>query len=100
MENCNCSKRYKETSRDEKDKKSLKNRISRITGQLNGVQSMIDDDRYCGDILIQLSASIQGLKQVAYMILKNHMETCVASDLKNEKYDSLEEMVSLIEKLK
>lgn len=100
METCEHCVRHKENERSIEQRKALKTRINRINGQLNGINSMIDDNRYCGDILIQLSASIQGLKQVAYMILKDHMETCVASDLKEDKYDSLEEMVSLMEKLK
>ncbi len=100
MDNCECCVRHKENQRSEKEIKALKNRINRISGQLNGINLMIDDNRYCGDILVQLSASIQGLKQVAYMILKSHMETCVASDLKNEKFESLDEMISLIEKLR
>ena len=100
MENCCCNEKYKTSLRDETLVKELKTRLNRVNGQINGIQNMIDSNRYCGDILIQLSASINALKQVSYMILKNHMKTCVASDLKEDKFETIDEMVELIEKLK
>ena len=50
MEKCNCKKIKKRT---EEEKKKLESRINRISGQLNGIKKMIDEDRYCDDILIQ-----------------------------------------------
>ncbi len=100
MTNCCCEEKHKRSPRSEEEIKSLKVRLNRISGQITGIQSMIDDNRYCGDILIQLSSSIQGLKKVAYMILSNHMKTCVAEDLKEDKFESIEEMIELIEKLR
>ena len=86
--------------RSEEEIKDLRTRLNRINGQINGIQKMIEENRYCGDVLIQLSASIQALKQVAYLIMDNHMRTCVATDLKEDKYESIEEMIGLIEKLR
>ena len=86
--------------RSEEEIKDLRTRLNRINGQINGIQKMIEENRYCGDVLIQLSASIQALKQVAYLIMDNHMRTCVATDLKEDKYESIEEMIGFIEKLR
>ena len=90
----------KATPRSEEEIKDIRTRLNRVNGQINGIQKMIDENRYCGDVLIQLSASIQALKQVAYLILENHMKTCVASDLKEDKFESIDEMITLIEKLR
>ena len=66
-----CSKCQKETHRDEKSKKELTSRINRIIGQMNGVKKMIDEDRYCDDILIQISAVNSALKSLGQEILLN-----------------------------
>ncbi len=95
-----CCQKMKSTPRSETEIKSIVTRLNRIDGQILGIKKMIEDNRYCGDVLIQLSASIQALKQVAYLILENHMKTCVASDLKEDKFESIDEMIQLIEKLR
>lgn len=48
--------RFKDQPRDEKELRNLKSRIHRIIGQLNGIEKMLDDNRYCGDVLVQISA--------------------------------------------
>lgn len=62
----------KETSR-----KAIKSRISRVSGQINGVSKMIDEDRYCLDILNQISAVRAALDSLGVELLTNHLETCV-----------------------
>ena len=60
---CACC-RHKSTPRDAAKQKKLTSRINRIIGQLSGIQNMLDDNRYCGDILIQIGAvesALQGL---------------------------------------
>ena len=49
---------------------------------------MLDDNRYCGDILIQIAAAESALQNIGYIILKEHMETCVAEEIEkgNKKY--------------
>ena len=95
----NCAK-YKHVPRSEEEQKSLKNRLSRIQGQLNGVSKMVEDNRYCGDILIQIAAIEKSLQEVGYMILKTHMDTCVREDMKNDKPGIVDETLGLIRKLK
>ena len=54
MECCHCHQ--KATPRSEKERKQLQNRLSRMTGQLNGISRMLEENRYCGDILTQVAA--------------------------------------------
>lgn len=97
MENCpNC---YKKKPRDEKLVKTLKTRINRLTGQLNGVSKMIDENRYCSDILIQISAIESALKEVGFIIFNEHMKSCVADDIKVDDYSSLDEAIELAKKI-
>ena len=95
----NCMK-HKSIPRSEEEEKALKNRISRIQGQLNGISKMLDDNRYCGDILIQIAAVERSLQEVGYMILKTHMDTCVREDMKNDRPGIVDETLELIRKLK
>ena len=61
------------------DKKStIKNRLRRIEGQIRGLQGMVDDDRYCIDILDQISATTRALQAVALELLDGHLSHCVA----------------------
>ncbi len=96
---CNCEQ-YKNTPRNDQDLKALKNRLSRIIGQLGGIQKMLDDNRYCGDILIQLSAVQSALKNVGYIILSEHMKTCMVEQIEQGNTDIIDEAVELIKKLK
>lgn len=91
---------HKNTPRDAKEQKQLQNRISRIIGQLNGIKSMIDDNRYCGDILIQIGAVESALQSLGYVILQDHLQTCVVEEIKNGNEGIMEEAVELIKKLK
>ena len=97
MENCpHCKK----TPRDEELVKNIQQRLSKISGQVNGVSKMIDENRYCGDILIQVAAIESSLKEVGYIILKDHMHTCVTEDIKNNDLSSLDEALEITKKLK
>lgn len=62
----------KETSR-----KAIKSRINRVSGQINGVSKMVDEDRYCLDILNQISAVRAALDSLGVELLTNHLESCV-----------------------
>jgi DNA-binding FrmR family transcriptional regulator len=63
------------------DKDALKKRLARIEGQVRGVSKMIDEDRYCIDILTQLGAIDTALEQVAIKVLEDHVGHCVAGAL-------------------
>ena len=89
----NCCK--KQTKRNEGEKKIINNRLNRIEGQVRGVKKMIEEDRYCDDVLIQLSAINKSIKSLANHILENHMYTCVYNDLEKGNYEIIDEVVNL-----
>ena len=60
-------------------KQNIATRLKRIGGQVNGVQRMVEDDRYCMDIVNQISAVEAALHKVSALVLRNHMQTCVLS---------------------
>lgn len=62
----------------ENDKEQVQKRLRRIEGQVRGLQSMVDDDRYCVDILDQVSAATRALQAVALLLLQGHLARCVA----------------------
>ncbi len=99
-ENHDCCCRFKKTPRSEGTSRQLRNRLNRIIGQLNGIQKMLDENRYCGDILTQISAVESALQNVGYIILEEHMETCVIEEVRNGNNDIVAEAVELIKKLK
>lgn len=96
---CACC-HHKNTPRDAKEQKQLQNRINRIIGQLNGIKSMIDDNRYCGDVLIQIGAVESALQSLGYIILQDHMQTCVVEEIRKGNEAIMEEAVELIKRLK
>ena len=95
MDNHCCSKK---TKRSEDEKKRIQNRLNRIGGQINGISKMIDNDAYCNDVLIQLSAVKNSVKSLSQYILENHLYTCVARDLEKGELDALDEIVSLFKR--
>lgn len=60
------------------EKKKVRNRVARIAGQLDGIGRMIDDDRYCIDVLDQIAAVRAALSRLAQVMLESHVDTCVA----------------------
>src|SRR5580698_3822042 len=75
-------------------------RLSRIEGQLRGIQRMVEEDRYCADILMQVSSAQEALRAVARALMRNHLAHCAShairtgSDQEKEAmYDELLEMI-------
>ncbi len=95
METC-CKNRTKNRSVDQK--KQLSNRINRIIGQMNGVKNMIENDRYCDDVLIQLSAIDKAIKGLANIILNDHIHSCVVENVKENHLEVLDEIVDLFKR--
>ena len=88
----------KKKVRSEEEKKNLITRVNKLTGQMNGIKRMIEDDRYCDDILIQLSAIDKSIKSLANIILENHMHSCLIKDIKNDNYEVIDEIVQLFKR--
>ena len=95
-----CCWRYKHTPRSDESLRQLRSRINRIVGQLGGIQKMLDENRYCGDILTQIAAAESALQGVGYILLKGHMQTCVAEQIKEGNTGIIDEAVELMRKLK
>lgn len=72
------------------------NRLSKIEGQLRGVRRMIEDRRYCIDIVSQIKAVNAALKQVQMGVLEKHIHHCVAESLNSRKPEHFEEKVTEI----
>ena len=89
--------RIKERSDDEK--KKLVNRLNRIEGQIRGVKNMLETDAYCTDILIKVSAISAALNSFNKELLARHIRTCVATDIREGRDDSMEDLLKTIQKL-
>jgi DNA-binding FrmR family transcriptional regulator len=63
------------------DKAALTKRLRRIEGQVRGIEKMVEDDRYCVDVLTQISAVTKALESLAYEVLDDHVKHCVAGAL-------------------
>ena len=61
------------------DKDAVQRRLSRIEGQVRGIRGMVDDDRYCIDVLAQISAATRALQAVALHLLDEHLAHCVVN---------------------
>ena len=78
------------------------NRLNRIAGQVRGVAQMIEDDRYCMDILHQIAAIKSALAKVESQVLKDHAACCVAEAIASgdeaQQREKFEELVDLLER--
>ncbi len=85
---------------DEKKKKLVRDRLSRIQGQIGGVMKMVEADRYCVDILNQTSAVVSAMRNVENIVLENHLNTCVADAMRSndpvEQNEKTAEIMSIL----
>lgn len=88
----------KKTVRADNEKHLITNRINRIQGQLSGINKMIQNDVYCNDVLIQLSAVQNSIKSLSNHILENHLYSCVTRDLEEGKDEVIDEIISLFKR--
>ena len=66
-----------------KDKRKVEMRLRRIEGQVRGIQKMVEEDRYCIDVLTQVNATRAALESVALQLLADHTEHCVAEAIRS-----------------
>ena len=92
--------RMKAKPRDVQEKKYLLDRLKRLTGQIDGIRKMVEEDRYCGDILIQLSAAEGAIREIQTKVYKTHMLTCVKDSLLEGDDSKLLESFDLLRRLK
>ncbi len=85
---------------DEKKRQKVLRRLKIIRGQVEGVERMIEEGKYCVDVLTQISAVHEALRGVGRVVVRQHLETCVASDIKRGRGDHhFDELTDIICKL-
>ncbi len=80
------------------NKKAVTNRLSRIIGHLQSVKTMVENDRDCSEVLVQLSAVDSAVRSVSRVILKEHLSTCIVDAVKEDDFESLDELNEAIDK--
>ncbi len=93
-----CAK-HKNTPRSDELQTDLQRRLNRAVGQLNGIKQMIEDNRYCGDVLIQLSATRRAIQSIERIVLQNHLETCVVEEIRAGNDGVVDEAMELIKRV-
>ncbi len=93
---CCCTRH---TDRSEAERRKLINRLKRIEGQIRGIIGMLENDAYCNDILIQSAAVNAAVNAFNKELLANHIRTCVARDIREGKDETIDELVTTLQKL-
>ena len=92
-----CSKNTKVRNKTDKDK--LISHLNRINGQINGIKQMVEESRYCDDILTQIAAATNSLKSLGLTIMEDHMKTCVKDKIKNGDDEVIDEVMKTFARL-
>ncbi|MED9822053.1 MAG: metal-sensing transcriptional repressor [Christensenellales bacterium] len=90
---------HKSKARSEQEYKDLITRLNRIEGQIRGIKGMVERDAYCIDILTQVSAANAALNSFTRVLLANHIRTCVAQDIRAGHDETIDELLSMLQKL-
>ena len=89
----------KHTLRASDNKSKLINRLNRLEGQIRGIKSMVEEDVYCDDILIQVAAVKSALDAFSSSLFEEHLKTCVVRDIKANNPEIIEEILTTIKRL-
>lgn len=96
MSECeNCKHKHREGE----EYRGLINRLSRIEGQVRGIKSMIENDGYCTDILVQVSAAQAALSAFTKELLGAHIRSCVAEGIRGGDETVVDELITTVQKL-
>ena len=96
---CSCMADIKHKHREEQEYKQLVCRLNRIEGQVRGIKKMLEEERYCVDILTQVSAVQSALNAFNKELLGEHIKTCVVNDIRQGNDEVVDELVSLLQKM-
>lgn len=84
----------------EDHKKKVRERLNRIAGQVGGIQRMVEDGRYCMDILAQTRSVTAALRAVEDLIMENHLKTCVTRAIRSDdaeaQQEKMEELMQIL----
>ena len=95
---CACEAHRKHTPRSDELKTDITRRINRAVGQLNGIRQMVEDDRYCGDVLTQLAAVEKAVASISRIVMRDHLETCVTERIQAGDTTAVDEVMDLLRK--
>lgn len=98
-EACTCCQTAKTKHRESAEYKSLITRLNRIEGQIRGIKNMVETDRYCVDILTQVSAAQSALHSFTKELLTQHIKTCVVQDIRDGHDEVVDELVCTLQRL-
>lgn len=86
--------------REAAEERALLNRLSRMEGQIRGIRKMVEDERYCVDIITQVAAVQAALNSFNKMLLERHIKTCVVEDIIHGRSDqTVEELCRTLQKM-
>lgn len=89
----------KHKHREDKEYRDLINRLSRIEGQIRGIRAMVEEERYCIDIITQVSAVSSALNAFNKALLSQHIKTCVADNIRKGNDEVIDELCETLKKL-
>ena len=95
---CEACEKRKRTPRSEEFKHDVGCRINRTIGQLGGIRSMVEEDRYCGDVHTQLAAVESAVKAVSRDVMQDHLVTCVVERVRAGDAEVVDEVMDLFKK--
>ncbi len=90
---------HKTKERTDQEYKELVHRLNRIEGQIRGIKGMVEKDAYCTDILVQVAAANAALNSFNKVLLANHIKTCVTRDIREGREETVDELVTTLQKL-
>lgn len=93
---CECCRH---TERTERERKRLMTRLKTMEGQIRGIERLVENDAYCPDIVMQVSAVSNALNSFNKLLLAAHIRGCVAEDIREGKEDKVDELCAMLEKL-
>lgn len=97
-QDCCAAAHQKHTPRSEELKRDVTRRVNRAVGQLNGIKAMVEDDRYCGDVLTQLAAVEKAVASISRIVMRDHLETCVTERIQAGDPEVIDEVMDLLKK--
>lgn len=98
MENQECCC-HKTKERSDEEYKRLIHRLNRVEGQIRGIRGMVEKSAYCTDILMQVAAANAALNAFSKELLADHIRNCVAKDIREGKDETIDELVTTLQKL-
>ena len=94
-----CCAAGKHKDRSDEEVRRLTHRLSRVEGQIRGLKEMLQNDAYCIDILVQVSAATAALNSFSKELLASHIKTCVADNIRHGNDEVIDELVCVLQKL-